>query len=108
MSEKIKPCAMCGNAPRSYEYEHSEYWTEYYYCTCEPSDQESVTMLDWNRKQEIILAMRRKDFEAGCRTALESNFADTFFSAQSDLTCSEFRDKIWDEYLVRTKHVRES
>jgi len=48
---------------------------------------------------------RRRDFEAGIRTVLSAEFQDRFYAAHDDLTCSEFRDKIWDAYLSKNPSV---
>lgn len=104
MIEKLLPCAFCGLPP--VKFVNVAGWR--YGCTdmdC-PGHTRPVDVYLWQKSQASFLAQRRKDFEAGVRQGvygLPSYSQDTFLGAFDDLTCSELRDKIFNNYLRRSK-----
>lgn len=55
---KIEPCAWCGKAPSNSRFIYSvDHWCDLQYV-------DAMESQDWNRRQSVILARRRADFEA--------------------------------------------
>lgn len=106
MSEKLLPCAFCQADPASFKDEE----IAYYFCGNKMCfvDYFSKPFLrnDWINFMTFVMKQRRRDFEAGVRQGvygLPSYSQDTFLGAFDDLTCSELRDKIFNNYLRRSK-----
>lgn len=69
-------------------------------CDCYSMTEDDLwTRSGWNATQQRIMEQRRKDFEWGIVTAYSKGISDTWLCEHQDLTCSELRDKIWNDYI---------